>query len=100
MMLQTFYGGLTCRDCRRRDARIMRQLIIACLSLATACFSSPASARVERIREPNGAPSHRLPGRLGMAEARQRTQGLGRVAAAYAAPRCPPRRLHEPGRRF
>jgi hypothetical protein len=27
----------------------MRQLIIACLSLATACFSSPASARVERI---------------------------------------------------
>src|SRR6266446_6785142 len=42
-------GTLTCRDCRRREARIMRQLIIAGLSLATACFLSPASARVERI---------------------------------------------------
>src|SRR5258708_39177499 len=42
-------GTLTCRDCRRREAGIMGQLIIAGLSLATACFLSPASARIERI---------------------------------------------------
>lgn len=35
------------RDCRK--ARIMRQLIIAGLSLAAACFLSPADARVQRI---------------------------------------------------